>query len=54
MPNWVDDIAAAVDHLGPEPVGIIWGIGQTNWESAEQRDAFLKIVSSTMPSSQQT
>ena len=41
MPNWMEDIAAAVDALGPEPVGIIWGIGHTNWESPEQRDSFL-------------
>ena len=53
MPYWVDDIAAAVDALGPQPVGVIWGIGLTQWESADQRDAFLKIISSTAPSQQQ-
>ena len=44
MPSFVDDIAAAVDALGPEPVGIIWGIGMTNWETAEARDEFLAAI----------
>jgi len=45
MSRFVDDIAAAVDALGVEAAGIVWGIGQTNWESPEQRDEFLNFIS---------
>lgn len=46
MPLFVENIAAAYDALGPEKVGLIWGIGITNWESADQRDQFLKTITS--------
>lgn len=45
MPDFVSDLAAAVDHLGVTPVGIVWGIAHANWESAEQRDEFLTLLS---------
>lgn len=48
MPSFAEDIAAAVDAVGIEKVGLIWGVGMTPWESAEQRDAFLADV--TRPS----
>jgi hypothetical protein len=48
MPNFVDDVAAAVDALGPQHVGIIWGIGLTNWKDAAERDQFLRDI--TAPS----
>lgn len=41
MPRFVDNIAAAVDALGVEAAGIVWGIGQSDWESDDQRDEFL-------------
>lgn len=41
MPRFVDNIAAAVDALGVEAAGIVWGISQSDWESDEQRDEFL-------------
>jgi hypothetical protein len=44
MPSLPEDIAAAVDYLGVEPVGIIFGIGMTDWDSPEQRDSFLAEV----------
>lgn len=44
MPSFVEDVAAAVDALGVEAAGVVYGIGMTKWESAEQRDAFLKLV----------
>ena len=44
MPRFEEDIAAAVDALGIEPVGIIWGIGMTNWKSSEERDSFLAAI----------
>lgn len=45
MPSLEEDIAAAVDAIGLHAVGIVWGIGMTNWESPQQRDEFLKIIS---------
>lgn len=42
--SFVDDIAAAVDALGVEAVGIVYGIGMTPWESNQERDDFLRIV----------
>lgn len=44
MPSLPEDISAAVDAFGVEYVGIVWGIGMTPWESAEQRDSFLRAV----------
>lgn len=44
MPSLEEDIAAAVDALGVEAAGVVWGIGLTNWSSAEQRDSFLASV----------
>lgn len=44
MPSLPEDIAAAVDAIGLEPVGIIWGIAHTKWDSAEQRDQFLASI----------
>jgi len=41
MPSFEEDLAAAVDALGVQATGVIWGIAQTNWESAQHRDAFL-------------
>lgn len=47
MPSFVEDVAAAVDALGVDKVGLVWGIGLTNWESAEQRDEFLRLVAAS-------
>lgn len=44
MPSLEEDIAAAVDVLGLHATGIVFGIGMTNWESAEQRDGFLRLI----------
>ena len=44
MPSFQEDIAAAVDALGLEKVGLIWGIGMTNWSSADERDQFLNLL----------
>lgn len=45
MPDFVSDLAAAVDHLGVEAAGVVWGLAHVNWESAEQRDEFLSLIS---------
>jgi hypothetical protein len=42
--RFVNDIAAAVDALGVEPVGVVYGIGMTYWESDQQRDEFLELI----------
>lgn len=44
MPSFAEDVAAAVDALGVEAAGIVWGIGMTNWGSAEERDQFLATI----------
>lgn len=44
-PSFIENVSAAVDRLGVEAVGIILGIGRTNWETAEQRDKFLDAIS---------
>lgn len=44
-PSFIDNVSAAVDRLGVEAVGIILGIGRTNWETADQRDKFLDAIS---------
>lgn len=44
-PSFIENISAAVERIGVEAVGIIMGIGRTNWETAEQRDAFLDAIS---------
>lgn len=38
------DIAAAVEALGVEDVGLIWGLGMVPWVSDDERDAFLAAV----------
>lgn len=43
-PSFIENVSAAVDKLGVESVGIILGIGKTNWESSEQRDNFLNTI----------
>lgn len=40
-----DDIAAAVEVFGVENVGLVWGLGMTQWESPQKRDEFLKAAS---------
>lgn len=44
MPGFVDDVAAAVDAIGVEAAGVVWGIGLTDWKSAEERDGFLRTI----------
>ena len=39
-----DNIAAVVDAIGTEHVGIVWGLGSYPWDSAEDRDAVLTAI----------
>lgn len=43
--SFVNNIAAAVDALGVEAAGVVYGIALTPWESDEERDEFLRLVS---------
>jgi hypothetical protein len=47
--SFVEDIAAAVDALGVEAVGVIYGLGLTDWESDQKRDEFLELISGKEP-----
>lgn len=42
--SFIENVSAAVDRLGVEPVGIIMGIGMTNWPSSTDRDMFLDAL----------
>jgi hypothetical protein len=42
--TYVDNIAAVVDAIGMRSVGVVWGLGMTQWESEEQRDSFLAQI----------
>lgn len=44
MPRFEENIAAAVEAVGKDKVGLVWGLGLTDWESAEQRDNFLRAI----------
>ena len=44
MPRLEDDIAAAVDALGVQNVGLIWGLGTHNWADESERDQFLQAA----------
>lgn len=44
MPQFEENIAAAVDALGLENAGIIFGIGMTDWETTAERDDFLSRI----------
>lgn len=42
--SFVDDIAAAVDAVGLKSIGVVYGIGMTNWSSDDERDGFLNLI----------
>lgn len=44
MPDLISDLTAAADAVGPEKIGIIFGIAMVPWESAQQRDDFLTAL----------
>lgn len=37
--NFVNNVAAGVDHLGVQNAPIIYALAKVNWESVEDRDA---------------
>jgi hypothetical protein len=44
MPDIIADLTAAAEAVGPEKLGIIFGIAQIPWTSAAQRDEFLAAL----------
>ena len=42
--SFIQNVSAAVDRLGPQSVGIIMGLGATDWPSDADRDAFLDTL----------
>lgn len=43
--SFVDDIAAAVDAVGVEAAGVVYGIGMMGWKDEQDRDNFLSLIS---------
>lgn len=43
--TFIENVAAAVDAIGVEKAGIVYGLGLTQFESNEKRDEFLSIIS---------
>ena len=43
--SFVENVAAAVDALGVQHAGIIYGIALTDFESTQKRDEFLTLIS---------
>lgn len=48
MPRIEDNIAAVVEAIGTEHVGLVWGLGSYSWPNAEERDAFLNAITKPM------
>ena len=40
------NIAAVVQVMGAENIGLVWGLSNVNWESEKDRDAFLQAITS--------
>ena len=41
MPRFIDNLDAVVKAIGPQQVGVVWGLATTNWTSESERDQFL-------------
>jgi hypothetical protein len=44
MPQFIEDLQAAVEELGTDYPGLLLGIANADWENADQRDGFLKTL----------
>lgn len=40
--NFVNNIAAGIDALGVRNATIVYGLARVDWETVEDRDAFLR------------
>lgn len=43
--SFVDSVDAIVKHIGAQHPGIVMNLASVNWESNEDRDAFLRALS---------
>jgi hypothetical protein len=39
-----ENIAAATEAVGAKNVGLVWGLSNVNWGSAQERDDFLRTI----------
>lgn len=44
MPRFEENVAAAVEKLGVDKAGIVFGIGMMPWSSDADRDYFLDLI----------
>jgi 2C-methyl-D-erythritol 2,4-cyclodiphosphate synthase len=44
VPLFVDNVDAIVSAIGIEDVGLVWGLANTPWQSADDRDKFLDAI----------
>lgn len=44
MPRFEENIAAAVEKLGMDKAGIVFGLAQIPWASEADRDYFLDLI----------
>lgn len=44
MPLFVENLDAVVNAIGIEDVGLVWGLANTPWQSADDRDQFLNAI----------
>jgi len=44
MPAFQENIAAAVDAVGLEQLGLVFGIGLMDWDTSQDRDDFLQTL----------
>lgn len=41
MPSFIENVDAVVKTIGTTDVGLVWGLSNVHWESAQDRDNFL-------------
>lgn len=44
MPRFVDNLDAVVNFIGVDNVGVVWGLANIPWQSADDRDQFLNAI----------
>lgn len=41
-----ENIAIITDAIGTKNIGLIWGLSNVNWKSEQERDDFLRSITS--------
>lgn len=44
MPPLQNNISAVANAIGVSNVGLVWGLGNIDWPSEEERDNFLRAL----------